>query len=197
MAAAGAGDRAALADAAFKARARRPRGGAPSRSVFGRPPRQPGGVHPLKRGKHDDVLTAAELGEPLVDVTLRPGECLFVPAGFAHATSTACCDTGGGTAGGRGRRRGFDGWVLGLERGGGVLLRHGAEINERNGRHCVTALMAAAGNGQKEAVDTLIRHGAAIDLQVNTGDTALSWAAFYGHPAGAQLLLKKGDYGHT
>ena len=43
--------------------------------------------------------------------------------------------------------------------------------------------MQAAGKGHEKVVDTLIRHGAAIDLQSNTGDTALSLAAFYGRPA--------------
>ena len=46
--------------------------------------------HPLYRGKGDDVLSKEELGEALLDVTLRPGECLFIPSGFPHATSTAC-----------------------------------------------------------------------------------------------------------
>ena len=45
--------------------------------------------HPLYRGKGDDVLSKEELGEALLDVTLRPGECLFIPSGFPHATSTA------------------------------------------------------------------------------------------------------------
>lgn len=50
--------------------------------------------HPLYRGKGDDVLSKEELGEALLDVTLRPGECLFIPSGFPHATSTACEHTG-------------------------------------------------------------------------------------------------------
>jgi len=57
--------------------------------VFSPPPRKRGGVHPCHRGKREDVVDASELGAPLVDVTLRPGECLFVPAGFVHSTSTA------------------------------------------------------------------------------------------------------------
>lgn len=58
--------------------------------VYRPPVRRPGGVHPCHRGKHEDVITPAELGDPLLDVTLRPGECLFIPAGFPHLTST--CD---------------------------------------------------------------------------------------------------------
>ena len=57
-----------------------------------------------------------------------------------------------------------------------LALRHGAEIDRRSGSSSSTALMQAAGKGHEKVVDTLIRHGAAIDLQANTGDTALSWA---------------------
>lgn len=48
-----------------------------------------GCMHPCHRGKGDDTIDEVELSEPLIDVRLRPGESLFVPAGFVHATSTA------------------------------------------------------------------------------------------------------------
>ena len=48
-----------------------------------------------------------------------------------------------------------------------MALRHGAEINERNGKHCITALMGAASSGHEKMVHELIRHGAEIDLQDN------------------------------
>lgn len=56
--------------------------------VFKPAPRDQGCAHPCHRGKNDDVIDEKSLGEPLVDVTLRPGEILFVPMGFLHATST-------------------------------------------------------------------------------------------------------------
>ncbi|CAK0896410.1 unnamed protein product [Prorocentrum cordatum] len=51
-------------------------------------PRQAGGGHPWDRGKHGGPIRPEELGTPLLDVTLRSGECLFVPAGFPHETGT-------------------------------------------------------------------------------------------------------------
>lgn len=51
-------------------------------------PRKTPGADPLARGKGDDALLMSELGEPLLDTTLHPGDALFVPAGFPHATST-------------------------------------------------------------------------------------------------------------
>ena len=47
-------------------------------------------VDPLRRGKDGDVLDAAMLGEPLLEATLEPGDVLYVPLGFPHATSTSC-----------------------------------------------------------------------------------------------------------
>ncbi|KAG8459525.1 hypothetical protein KFE25_012860 [Diacronema lutheri] len=45
---------------------------------------------PLSRGKADDRLDLAELSEtPLLEVDLRPGDALYVPAGFPHTTSTS------------------------------------------------------------------------------------------------------------
>ena len=56
------------------------------------PPHSRPGRHPLYRGKGEDSLCEAELGPALIDVILRPGECLFVPSGFPHATSTAIAE---------------------------------------------------------------------------------------------------------
>eukprot|EP00933_Yihiella_yeosuensis_P037229 TRINITY_DN31103_c0_g1_i1.p1 TRINITY_DN31103_c0_g1~~TRINITY_DN31103_c0_g1_i1.p1 ORF type:complete len:703 (-),score=101.71 TRINITY_DN31103_c0_g1_i1:134-2158(-) len=66
--------------------------GAKRWQVFEPPLRRSGMAHPLYRGKNEDKLESSELGEPLLDVVLRPGEVLFVPMGFPHATSTI--DTG-------------------------------------------------------------------------------------------------------
>ncbi|CAJ1444131.1 unnamed protein product [Effrenium voratum] len=45
-------------------------------------------AHPLYRGKDEDRLLDSELGDVLLDVVLQPGQALFVPMGFPHATST-------------------------------------------------------------------------------------------------------------
>ena len=57
--------------------------------VYPPPRRRSGAAHPLYRGKGEDHLQPEELGAPLLDVVLQPGEVLFVPMGFPHATSTA------------------------------------------------------------------------------------------------------------
>jgi Cupin superfamily protein len=70
--------------------------------VFAPPKRQPGGGRdPLDRGKQGDVLTLEELGPPLIDTVIGPGDVLYVPVGFPHTTDTlntgdACQHSGGG-----------------------------------------------------------------------------------------------------
>ena len=39
-------------------------------------------------GKSKDTLSLSELKEPLIDVVMRPGQILYVPAGFPHTTGT-------------------------------------------------------------------------------------------------------------
>ncbi|KAJ8613347.1 hypothetical protein CTAYLR_002242 [Chrysophaeum taylorii] len=58
--------------------------------VFAPPdPRAKPASDPLARGKGDDFIAPTELEEPpLVDVVLRPGDVLYVPAGFPHTTAT-------------------------------------------------------------------------------------------------------------
>lgn len=55
-----------------------------------RPPQRKKGVDPLNRGKAGDVLSIPEeLSDKLeMDVVLRPGDVLYVPAGFPHTTDT-------------------------------------------------------------------------------------------------------------
>ena len=49
---------------------------------------------PLARGKGTDVLAFDEFDdEPVLDVTLRPGDVLYVPAGWPHTTDTLDCAT--------------------------------------------------------------------------------------------------------
>jgi len=52
------------------------------------PPSRRPGSDPLARGKGDDKLSLSELGEPLLEAVLRPGQLLYVPAGFPHTTGT-------------------------------------------------------------------------------------------------------------
>eukprot|EP00591_Stephanopyxis_turris_P009506 CAMPEP_0195522210 /NCGR_PEP_ID=MMETSP0794_2-20130614/20114_1 /TAXON_ID=515487 /ORGANISM="Stephanopyxis turris, Strain CCMP 815" /LENGTH=494 /DNA_ID=CAMNT_0040651905 /DNA_START=79 /DNA_END=1563 /DNA_ORIENTATION=- len=55
---------------------------------------------PLARGKGDDELSlSTELGEPLIDVRLDPGDVLYVPAGFPHTTDTVNENDDAGTEG--------------------------------------------------------------------------------------------------
>ena len=60
--------------------------------VFSPPPPQPltdkAPPDPFSRGKRGDVLTSADLGEPLKDVVLIPGDIMYIPAGFPHTTDT-------------------------------------------------------------------------------------------------------------
>jgi len=53
------------------------------------PPKRMKGKDPLNRGKGGDVITQKELGAPLLDVILRRGDVLYVPAGFPHTTDTS------------------------------------------------------------------------------------------------------------
>ena len=48
---------------------------------------------PLARDKGLDVHALDELGEPVIDATLQPGEVLYVPAGWPHTTDTLDCAT--------------------------------------------------------------------------------------------------------
>jgi ribosomal protein L16 Arg81 hydroxylase len=43
-------------------------------------------VDPFARGKGKDILDWKELEKPLLDVVLSPGQILYVPGGFPHAT---------------------------------------------------------------------------------------------------------------
>ena len=46
------------------------------------------GPDPFARGKDQDVLALEELGPPLIDTVLGPGQLLYMPAGFPHTTDT-------------------------------------------------------------------------------------------------------------
>src|SRR5438128_6848889 len=71
-----------------------------------------------------------------------------------------------------------------------LLLAHGG-----NGRAAVpayTALMAAAGNGDLDAVHCLLDHGASVKAKTPTGFTALIGAALAGNADVVALLLERG-----
>ena len=55
-----------------------------------RPPARERGRDPFGRGKGGDRVEG--LGAPVLDVTLAPGDVLYVPLGWMHATSTADSD---------------------------------------------------------------------------------------------------------
>lgn len=52
------------------------------------PPKRVKGKDPLNRGKGGDVLSPSDLGVPLLDIILRRGDVLYVPAGYPHITDT-------------------------------------------------------------------------------------------------------------
>lgn len=52
------------------------------------PPKRIKGVDPLGRGKAGDIIDAEALGKPILDVVVRTGDLLFIPAGFPHTTDT-------------------------------------------------------------------------------------------------------------
>lgn len=55
------------------------------------------GVCPFSRGKDQDILSLDELGPPLIDTVLSPGQMIYMPAGFPHTTDTVVgISTGGG-----------------------------------------------------------------------------------------------------
>jgi hypothetical protein len=56
--------------------------------VFAPPPRSEG-KDPLNRGKSGDVLSFEEMGPPLIDTVIQPGDVLYVPTGFPHTTDTS------------------------------------------------------------------------------------------------------------
>lgn len=45
-------------------------------------------VNPVKGSHAIANPTPDELGEPMLDVTMRPGDCLYLPRGFPHAAET-------------------------------------------------------------------------------------------------------------
>lgn len=45
-------------------------------------------ARPMRRGGRIAAPTLDELGEPLIDGTLAPGDCLVIPRGFPHAAET-------------------------------------------------------------------------------------------------------------
>jgi hypothetical protein len=57
--------------------------------VFSPPaPRNKPMADPLARGKGEDILALNEMGAPLLEARLNPGDVLYVPAGYPHTTHT-------------------------------------------------------------------------------------------------------------
>jgi hypothetical protein len=71
-----------------------------------------------------------------------------------------------------------------------LFLRHGADVNHRNGQG-EQALMHAAWKGQTAAAQWLLDHGARVNRE-GTQWSALHYAVFAGHEAVARLLMEQG-----
>lgn len=52
------------------------------------PPSRMPRADPFARGKGSNSLELTELGDPVIDVTLKAGQVLYVPGGFPHTTDT-------------------------------------------------------------------------------------------------------------
>ena len=63
------------------------------------PPARLPRADPFARGKGADELSTFELDAPLIDVVLRPGQLLYVPAGFPHTTDTEFVTSDEGNSG--------------------------------------------------------------------------------------------------
>ena len=67
--------------------------------------------------------------------------------------------------------------------------------NDEVNAHCEeheSALIAAASNGDHDAVNSLLEHGADSNIPDKNGWTALMWAAENGHAASVEALLEHG-----
>ena len=71
------------------------------------------------------------------------------------------------------------------------LVKHGANVNDRNASG-LTAAMLAAGGGKDDAIRVLHKHGADLDAVDSDGDSALYYAASRGRVSAAKLLLSLG-----
>ena len=71
---------------------------------------------------------------------------------------------------------------------GDFLIKAGADIEVG----CSTPLMEAAQEGHLELVKYLLKSGAKVHAQTQTGDTALTYACENGHMAVAEVLLDHG-----
>jgi ankyrin repeat protein len=69
----------------------------------------------------------------------------------------------------------------------GLLISHGADINER-GTECKTALMHAAANGNWDLCTLLLSYGADAAARDMFGRTATFWAQHNGYDRTASLL---------
>ena len=75
-------------------------------------------------------------------------------------------------------------------------LASGADVNMKDDARGKTPLHFAAGNGQKEIVESLLAAGADVNAKSNEGKTPLHWATGTGWRGGyeiTELLISKGD----
>lgn len=73
------------------------------------------------------------------------------------------------------------------------LLKKGAEVNAaRWSYYGSTALMESSVNNDTTIAQILLKSGADVHQKDSLGDSAMNWAAYYGHRAFIELLLEKG-----
>ena len=73
----------------------------------------------------------------------------------------------------------------------GILIQHGAEVNER-GWHGRTALHDACSKGQVACIDELMRHGADVEATDSANKASpLQLAVDFNHPDSVKVLLDK------
>merc|ERR1712212_807390 len=84
-----------------------------------------------------------------------------------------------------------------------VLLQNGADVNAKT-KDGSTALMMAAGYGQKDIVKLLLQNNANINVKNKYGTTALMSAAHEGYNDSVEILLQnnadvnlRSNYGHS
>jgi len=73
-----------------------------------------------------------------------------------------------------------------------LLLDRHADVNLRHKRYGVTALIQAARQGNRDALDFLLARGALMQGKDSNGRTALHWACLEGRVDAAKLLLDRG-----
>ena len=162
-------------------------------------PKAPWTIKALQRGKHGEVISPSDrslMGPPLLNVTLRPGQVLYIPRAFFHHTSTDAAvlladDVNAGAAGSASddddalldgqpsmaltvsilNEDVFGTWVhlLGEAVQGAPALSRGGEAHERDADRVVRALRRAAADTSSGEVGAQLREGLPRAVAVRCG----------------------------